>query len=149
MESKLDFLKKFKPGVGKAWLHLLAGLMWLGVGGMLLRFASRWLKPISFPGLIPYILAGIALALGIHLFGFSRLARKNIQRIRSFAGERICMFAFQGWKSYPLVFLMIGLGIYLRIYSPIPKPMLAVLYMGIGGGLSSSSLHYFMSVITD
>jgi hypothetical protein len=148
MASKLEFLEKFKPGVRKAWLHLSAGLMWLGVGGMLISFASRWLKLVSFPGVILYLIAGFTLAAGIYVLGFSKLAKKNIRRIRSIAGEHICLFAFQEWKSYPLVILMIALGIYLRIYSPFPKPMLAVLYMGIGGGLSSSSLHYFMNVIS-
>lgn len=147
MASRSDFLKKYNPAVGKVWLHLTAGLMWLGVGGMLISFASRWLRLVSAPAVILYITAGIVLAAGIHFLGFSRLAKKNIRRICFIAGERLCLFAFQEWKSYPLVLFMIALGIYLRIYSPIPKPMLAVLYLGIGGGLSSSSLHYFMKVI--
>jgi hypothetical protein len=42
---------------------------------------------------------------------------------------------------------MIALGLYLRVYSPIPKPLLAVLYLGIGGGLFFASLHYFVNVI--
>lgn len=42
---------------------------------------------------------------------------------------------------------MVFLGMYLRLYSPIAKPLLAVLYLGIGGGLSSSSLHYFRQVL--
>lgn len=41
---------------------------------------------------------------------------------------------------------MISLGIYLRIYSPFPKPLLAILYLGIGGGLLSASLHYFVNI---
>ena len=149
MASKLEFLEKFKPGVRKAWLHLSAGLMWLGVGGMLISFASRWLRLVPAPTVILYITDGIVLAAGIYFLGFSRLAKKNICRICSIAGERICLFAFQEWKGYPLVLFMIAVGIYLRMYSPFPKPLLAVLYMGIGGGLSSSSLHYFMTVISE
>jgi hypothetical protein len=38
---------------------------------------------------------------------------------------------------------MISLGIFLRKYSPIPKPLLAILYIGIGGGLFFSSYWYF------
>ena len=147
MASKSNFLSRYNPAVGKVWLHLSAGLMWLGVGGMLISFASRWLRLVPAPTVILYITAGIVLAAGIYFLGFSRLAKKNICRICSIAGERICLFAFQEWKSYPLVLIMIAAGIYLRIYSPIPKPMLAVLYLGIGGGLSSSSLHYFMKAL--
>jgi hypothetical protein len=42
---------------------------------------------------------------------------------------------------------MISLGIYLRIYSPIPKPVLASGYLGIGTALFSASLHYFTHLI--
>ena len=42
---------------------------------------------------------------------------------------------------------MMTLGIYLRTYSPIPKPLLAILYLGIGGGLLTSSLHYFANIV--
>ena len=146
MASNRDFWQRFKPGVEKVWLYLAAGLMWFGVGIMLIRFANRWLALASDATLVLLILAGVTLAAGIYGFGFSRLAKKNIRRISLMDGERTCFFAFQEWKSYPLVIFMIGLGIYLRLYAPIPKTLLAALYIGIGGGLSSSSLHYFVQV---
>ena len=141
------FLRPYKPAVGKRWLYFSAGLMWLGVGIMLVGFASRWLRLVPLPTSILLIVNGVALATGIYFFGFSKVAKKNIQRIYAIVGERVCLFAFQDWKSYPLVLFMIALGIYLRVYSPIPKPLLAILYLGIGGGLSSSSLHYFMQIL--
>jgi hypothetical protein len=146
MASKVKSLHLYKPAVGKRGLYFSAGLVWLGVGIMLIGFASRWLKLVSLPTSILLILSGVGLATGIYFFGFSKVARKNIRRISTMVGERICLFAFQEWKSYPLVLFMIALGIYLRVYSPFPKPLLAILYLGIGGGLSSSSLHYFMQV---
>jgi hypothetical protein len=147
MAFKFKSLYWSKPGVGKVWLYFLAGLVWLGVGIMLIGFASRWLKVVSFSSLFLYIIPGIALATGIYFFGFSKLAKKNIHRISRLASEKVCLFAFQGWTSYPLVAFMIALGLYLRIYSPIPKSLLAILYLGIGGGLFSASLHYFVIVI--
>ena len=57
--------------------------------------------------------------------------------------ERVCLFAFQKWTSYPLVLVMIAMGIYLRHYSPIPKPYLAILYIGLGLSLFISSLLYY------
>jgi hypothetical protein len=117
--------------------------MWLGVGLMLDGFAFRWLKLADFSTAFLLSGLGLLLAAGIYRFGFSGLARKNIQRISSFGGERACLFAFQSWSSYPLVAVMISLGIYLRVYSPIPKPLLASGYLGIGTALFSASLHYF------
>ena len=147
MKSKPHLLGKYKPAVLKKWLLLSAGLVWFGVGVMLISFASQWLKPVQISSLILLVFSGILLAAAIYFFGFSRLADKNIERIRTLGGEKNCLFAFQAWTSYPLVAVMISMGIYLRVYSPIPKPLLAVMYLGIGGGLFSASLHYFRKII--
>lgn len=146
MTFTVIFLSKFKPAVRKVWLHFSAGLVWFGVGLMLIGFASYWLKPVVFFTMFLLITAGLLLATGIYFFGFSKLAKKNIKRISGLKGEKVCLFAFQGWTSYPLVVFMIFLGIYLRTYSPFPKPLLAILYLGIGGGLLSASLHYFAHI---
>ena len=146
MNPILRFLLKLKPGVQKIWLQLLAGLIWFGVGLMLIRFASNWLIPVSLSSRLLLVLAGLLLATGIYLFGFSKLAKKNILRINGLKGKKICLFAFQGWTSYPLVVFMIFLGIFLRTNSIFPKPLLAILYLGIGGGILSASLHYFATI---
>ncbi len=41
---------------------------------------------------------------------------------------------------------MIAMGIYLRHSSPIPKPYLAILYIGLGASLFVSSLQYYHQV---
>lgn len=130
----------------KVWLQLLAGLVWFGVGLMLISFATSWLKPVILTTKILLTVAGILLASGVYFFGFSKLAKKNIIRINGLKGKRICLFAFQGWASYPLVVFMIFLGIFLRTNPIFPKPLLAILYLGIGGGLLSSSIYYFATV---
>ncbi len=135
------------PAVKKIWLHLLAGLMWSGVGIMLIGFASRWFTKVPASQELLIILAGMALAVVIYFFGFSKMALKNVHRINDYRQERVCLFAFQRWTSYPLILFMVSLGIYLRVYSPIPKPDLAILYIGIGGSLFLSSLHYYSRVV--
>ncbi len=139
-------MKKPYPGVKKIWLQLLAGLMWSGVGIMLISLASRWLGLVKAFQTILLVLAGASLA-AIYYFGFSKMAVKNVRRIDAYAQERVCLFAFQKWTSYPLVLFMVSLGIYLRVYSPIPKPLLAILYIGIGGSLFLSSIHYYSRVV--
>ncbi len=147
MFSNWIFLRSLTPRAPKVWLQLSAGLVWFGVGMMLAGFSLRWLKVVAFPVAVFLTVCGLALATAIHLFGFSRLARRNICRIAAFEEERVCLFAFQEWRNYPLVAFMVALGIYLRLYSPFPKSMLAILYLGIGGGLFLSSLHYFGHVV--
>ena len=110
---------------------------------MLDGFASRWLKLVDSTLMLLLLFTGLTLSAGIYSFGFSKLAIKNIQRINELSGEKVCLFAFQSWASYPLVAFMISLGIYLRVYSPFPKPLLAILYLGIGSALFVASLHYF------
>lgn len=132
-----------RPVVNKNWLHLVAGLLWTAVGIMLLNLAIGWLVPLGIRRAVPYVLASVLLALLFYTFTFSKLACKNVGRIEQISGERTCIFAFQSWKSYPLILFMIALGIILRHYTPVPKPILAIVYAGVGGGLFISSLRYY------
>lgn len=135
-----------KPGTPKFWLHLTAGLMWSGVGLWLYYLAYGWLQPEDKITALIMAAIGIILALTIYRFGFSKFADRNINRIQNIASERPCIFAFQSWSSYPLVAFMISLGIFLREYSPIPKPYLAAMYIGIGGSLFLASFHYYRTI---
>jgi hypothetical protein len=135
------FLKRWDPVVPKAWLLVAAGLMWMAVGVMLGCFAYLWLAHSSLQ--VELLLGGLGIAAGwvIYRYGFSKLAHKNSRRIRALE-EKVCVFAFQEWKGYAIIVVMMTGGILLR-HSAIPKPYLAVLYAGIGGGLFLSSFHYF------
>jgi hypothetical protein len=144
-----DLLHKFDPAVDKKWLNLAAGLMWSGVGVMLIAISTRWLHLDNLLTILELVLAGLALGTVIYLFGFSKVARKNIRRIATMPAERNCIFAFQEWKTYPLVIFMIFLGIYLRVYSPFPKPLLAITYIGIGSSLFFSSLLYYLQLVVN
>lgn len=135
------FFDKLKPAVSKYLLIALAGLMWSAVGVMLCRMAYYWLKEIGWFAALPFGLLGIVLSLATYFFGFSGIARKNIDRI-CLLSEKGCVFAFQAWKSYLIIVIMIALGIILR-HSPIPRQYLAIVYMAIGGALLLASLHYY------
>ena len=113
MKSDLSksFLMKINPAVGKPWLNILSGLMWSGVGIFLCSLTVPWLQPVNLGNRLLFILLGFLLAIGIAAFGFSRYAAVNIRRIATYTKEKVCVFAFQKWTSYPLVLFMIGLGI--------------------------------------
>jgi hypothetical protein len=137
----MSAIEHLKPGAPKPLLHALSGIVWSGVGVMLMRWTWVWLRPLAVMQALSYAGMGICLAFAINLF-FGRMATKNIDRIGALP-RHPCLFAFQAWTSYPLVVFMVALGLTLRA-SPIPKPWLAVLYAGIGGGLFLASLRYFM-----
>ena len=143
----MEWIKKLKPGVHKNWLQLLAGVIWTGVGLYLTYLALGWIFQPDITANWYFWLPGIILASLIYWFGFSKLARKNSQRIQELPIEKPCLFGFQEWHSYPLVVFMIGLGIGLRKYSPIPKLLLGIMYLGIGGGLGGASIHYKEHVV--
>ena len=133
-------IKKFTPSVDKKILVLLAGIMWCGVGVMLVSFAVSWLSPDGREqGL--YYAAGFLSALPIHHFGFLKIADKNLNRLLPLTEKR-CLFSFMTWKSYIIVLIMVSMGIALR-HSSIPKRYLSILYNGIGLALFLSGIRYF------
>ena len=134
---------KLKPGVAKHWLIILAGVMWSSVGVYLVLLGADWIALIPGRNATLIVLAGVLLGAAIYSFGFSKFAKRNIRRIVAIASEAPCLFAFQEWTSYPLVVVMISLGIFLRVYLPIPKRYLAIVYLGIGISLFLASLHYY------
>jgi len=139
---------EWKPAASKPWLVTAAGIMWSGVGLMLCHLAYGWLLPVNLQQAVLLALVCVVFALIIYRFGFRILAEKNIRRIGDLAGGKICLFAFQEWKSYPPDTVMVAMGFTSRNILPIPKPYLAILYIGIGGVLFLSSLHYYWNLLS-
>ena len=140
----MNLEKRYVPALPKIWLIIIAGLAWSSIGLFLNLTAFAWLPPLSDTQTPILIGLGLLLALAIGIFGFSMLAKKNIHRIQRLP-DKACIFAFQDWTSYPLVAVMITMGIILR-QSSIPKILLAPMYIGIGGGLIIASLQYYRTV---
>jgi hypothetical protein len=131
---------KYDPAVDKKFLIALSGILWSIVGIALCNLAVGWLSETT--GWTAALLgaSGAVLSLLIHHFGFLKLVDRNIERILSKNG-RVCIFAFQPWKSYLIILIMVGMGTFLR-HSSLPKPYLAVIYIGFGGAMLLSSLRY-------
>ncbi len=129
----------------RKYLVLVAGLMWCGVGIMLMTFAGIWLLRYNGNGVYLFLAGGILAGIPIHLFGFSRLAGKNIGRLMEITGKR-SIFSFITIKSYFTIIFMVALGITLR-HSSIPKQYLSIVYNGIGTGLFLSGLKYIRTFL--
>ena len=134
-------LRKFDPAVDKKFLIALSGIIWSVVGIILCSLAVQWLSHTTLQKGVLLAITGIALAFMIYRFGFMKLVDKNIERIRTKQGK-VCIFGFQPWKSYIIIVIMIELGRTLRL-SPLPKPYLAIIYIGFGGAMLLSSLIYY------
>ena len=134
-------INKFRPAVDKSVLVLLAGLMWCGIGIMLMSYAVSWLR--SYDSKVQLIsgMAGFLAAMLIHHFGFLKIVNKNLARLLPLTEKR-CLFSFMTWKSYFLIPVMVSMGIFLR-NSPLPKQYSSIIYNGIGLGLFLSGIRYF------
>lgn len=132
-------IKRLDPAVDKHFLIAISGLLWIIVGMLLCRLSLGWLSGEPADRGI-WITAGIALAIIIYRAGFLGLVNRNINRILSREGK-VCIFAFQPWKSYVIVLVMIGMGTVLR-HSQVPRTYLSVVYTGFGGAMILSSLRY-------
>ncbi|MEK6690970.1 MAG: hypothetical protein AABY78_06685 [Nitrospirota bacterium] len=135
---KISF-RDIRPAADRRVLFIISGISWSIVGLMLCNTAIGWLD-LNAKGFI-FAFAGILVSLFAYHIGFSKIADRNIERI-SQMGEKVCIFAFQAWKSYILIAFMIGLGIFLR-YLPINKYYLSVMYIGVGFSLFLSSIRYY------
>lgn len=134
-------IKKIDPVVDKKVLILMAGLMWCGVGVMLIRYAVSWLSLCTGKEQFFLYSAGFIAAMPIHHFGFLKIADRNLERLLPLT-ERKSLFSFMTIKSYLIVIVMVSMGIALR-HSAIPKRYLSLLYNGIGFALFLSGIRYF------
>jgi hypothetical protein len=132
---------KFRPVVDKKILVLMAGIMWCGVGTLMIIYAVSWLCQVTGSTRLVYGFTGFLAAMPIHHFGFLKIADRNLARLIPLT-EKKCLFSFMTWKSYLIVPIMVSMGIFLR-HSSIPKQYLSILYNGIGLGLFLSGIRYF------
>jgi hypothetical protein len=134
-----------KPAVNRKWLIIISGLMWSSVGIFLNTLAFNWLKSFNNIQLFETILMGLLAGWVLAYFGFGKIANKNIHRILAYPKE-VCVFAFQEWKSYILIMVMMSMGIFLRTTGLIPQFMLAPMYIGIGTALFLASFKYYRNL---
>lgn len=134
-------LARLKPAVPKYSLMAMAGLLWTTAGLGLCRLGYKWLSLLPGTRAVPFCMAGVLLALIAYRCSFSGIAAKNIERLCRLPSKG-CLFAFQAWRSYLIIGLMIGLGLVLR-HSQIPKTYLAIVYFAVGGALILASFHYY------
>ena len=134
------------PAVNRSMLLLMAGLLWTLVGLALCSMAVYWM--VTAPGnWIAALTVGLIAGAAVYYFGFRKLADKNKIRLREQApGKgRVCLFAFQSWRSYIIIVIMMALGYTLR-HLPIGRMYLVPIYLAIGTGLLLASLLYYIEV---
>lgn len=138
-------LSFFKPAAPKYILFAVAGLLWGLVGVMLCWKGYQRVETIPSTYMILIELWGWAMAAGAYKLIFSKIAEKNIRRLEKLPPKQ-CFFAFQPWKSYFIILIMVFLGLTLRRI-PLPGYVMAVMYTTIGGALFLSSFLYYRHLL--
>lgn len=133
-----------KPAAKRKTLALIAGIVWSLTGLFLSSVALSWLLDSEVAYIAITVICGLGVGWLIHYFKFGKLANQNIQRIysQSPGQDKVCVFAFQNFRSYFLVIIMMTMG-YLVRHSGVPKPHLAPFYLAIGSAMFMSSLAYY------
>ncbi len=140
ISADMTFRNAIALRADKRYLILTAGIMWMGVGVMLMTYAENWLAAYRGEHTWLFYLAGFLAAMPIHHFGFLKLATKNLRRLMELEGKN-SIFSFIKPMSYFTILFMVALGITLR-HSSIPKQWLSIIYNGIGLGLFLSGIRY-------
>ncbi|AEH45846.1 hypothetical protein Thein_1993 [Thermodesulfatator indicus DSM 15286] len=131
-----------KPRVPKVWLYFVSGVVWLAVGSILIVRSFFFVHQAHN---ILYWVLWVATFIASCFLGrrfMGKIALKNIKRLDNKDHSHLCFFAFQPWRSYLLVAMMMSMGIFLRKH-PLPSPEMIVLYAFMGGALINASWLYF------
>jgi len=133
----------FEPSVSRRGLVTLSGLVWSLAGLMVFIRAILMIDTLT-PFGIALITAGLVLGILKSRFVLARIARRNIDRIKTMSPEKdkLCLFAFQPPMSYALIIVMVSAGLTLRHFFPHSIYVIA-LYFAIGIALLYSGLEYF------
>ncbi len=134
------FLYKYNPAVPNRWHIALAGLTWASVGLLLCTYSYGWLSPLEPTRELVFALFGFAISILVYVYGMSKIAKKNLERLISIA-DRKCVFGFLTWKSYANIALMVTMGITLR-HSSVSKDYLSLIYTSMGSSLLMGSYRY-------
>ena len=118
--------------VKKRTLLLIACIVWSIAGFNVLRIGI-WAYP-PYLSIINFLLSIIVFSL-FQYFIFGRLVQKHTKRIRNYTDEKLFFLKFFDIKSFIIMAVMMGGGIYLRVSSLAPDIFIAVFYTGLGASL--------------
>ena len=136
------FIQKYKPGIPKRYLLLVAAFLWTVAGGMLLFRGFSMLKFNS----IKILMEESACIVGGVIFYrimFSGISLKHINRIVNLEIERPCAFSFFNWRSYAMMTVMISMGVTLRLSGIVPLNYLSLFYLAMGTPLFLSAFRFY------
>ncbi|MBI5442851.1 MAG: hypothetical protein HY900_16760 [Deltaproteobacteria bacterium] len=129
--------ERWKPAAAARTHLLLGGLLWMCVGAGLSVAGTRWALQTGAAASAVLLAVGVALGLLKGKLVLERTARRSSERILR-RGDGKCLGGFLSWQSWLFVVGMMALGAALR-HSPVPRTLVAVVYVAVGVALLSAS----------
>ncbi|MBV2247549.1 MAG: hypothetical protein KUL83_10320 [Lentimicrobium sp.] len=139
MPKHEKWIAKFKPAVSKRVLCFTGAALWAFASYRVLKITFRALSLTSVPAWI-VVTSGL---LGLYIFFslvFKKVTKRNVTRIYSLKSEKPCIFAFIGWKTYLIIFFMIGLSILFERFKLMPAWVEGIFFIALGGSLLLSAI---------
>ena len=132
--------------IKKQPLIAVAGVVWLLAGlnvAILGVRAAIDMRGVAAIILIALVGGAIAVFSAFHSL-FSKLVKKNAQRIADLEGERHLVFRFFDRRSYIMMALMMSFGIGMRAAGIFPDWFIAFFYTGLGLALALAGASYIV-----
>ena len=123
----------------KQSLIAVAGIVWLLAGLNVAILGVR--AAIDLRGLAALAGGAITIFCAFHPM-FSKLVKKNAQRIADLEGERHHVVRFFDRKSYLMMAIMMSFGIGMRAAGLFPDWFIAFFYTGLGLALTLAGVSY-------
>lgn len=124
-------------------LLLIACLVWGAAGFNILRLGvlayPAYLSVLNF--VLSVVLSALVFAV-FQYFVFGRLVKKHTARITGYEEERHFFLKFFDVKSFIIMAVMMGGGIWLRSSGLAPDRFIAVFYTGLGASLLTAGIRF-------
>ena len=132
--------------IKKNQLIAVAGVVWLLAGlnvAVLGVRAAIGMRGVAAIVLVAIAGGAVAAFCGFHSM-FSKLVKKNSQRIYKLEGERHNPFRFFDRRGYIMMAIMMSMGIGMRAAGLFPEWFIAFFYTGLGLALSLAGTSFLM-----
>ena len=127
--------------VPKSALILIAGVVWCAAGASVSYIGMPLLWGFGDTRLDLDALA-LVVFLVFYMFVFSRLVGRHSLRLRRDPSSHLPVWAFFDGRSYAVMAVMMGGGMWLRLSHAVPLWMIAFFYSGLGAALFSCGTRF-------
>lgn len=123
---------------------LIAGVVWCVAGAMVCRIGLPLLWHVGGRARLALDVLAVAVFLVFYLLIFAPLVGRHTARIRARPEQRLPFWDFFDGRSWAVMAIMMGGGMWLRLSHVAPNWMIAFFYSGLGFALFSCGTRFLV-----